>query len=313
MNKGKILRYACLFLFLFFINCEGRGQTTEVDKKPFETPEGTITVTFSVTADVLNYTGENHNYFRGVCERIKYGGKGDFMVSAGDIKPPAGVYSTIKTFISKDYPWYPVAGNHEIDSEPSITWLREYNENGNTLPHVVQTGPPGTEETTYSFNYENAHFVILNQYYDGTSDTATDGDITDPLYNWLEKDLKENTKPVVFVFGHEPAYPQPDKENGRKRHELDSLNKYPENRDRFWELLAASGIAAYVCGHTHGYSTYTHDEVLQVDAGHARGTGDKGAKSTFLMFYILEDATAWLYTYRLSSGSYPLYEKIQIR
>ena len=50
---------------------------------------------------------------------------------------------------------------------------------------------------TYSFNYGNAHFVAINEYYDGTCDIGTEGDVVDELYNWLVADLDANTKPAV--------------------------------------------------------------------------------------------------------------------
>ena len=93
----------------------------------------------------------------------------------------------------------------------------------------------------------------------------------------------------------------------------DSLNAYPAHRDRFWDLLKTYKVTAYVCGHTHNYNTYFHDGVWQVDVGHARGTGDPGAKSTFVMFYVMADTSVWMYTYRLSSDYYLLNDKIQIK
>lgn len=114
-----------------------------------------------------------------------------------------------------------------------------------------------------------------------------------------ENDLIANTKSVVFVIGHEPAYPLPDEENGRLRHENDSLNQYASRRDAFWALLESHGVKAYICGHTHNYSTEKFGSVWQIDVGHARGTGDPGARSTFVMFYLMSDGATWYYTYRL--------------
>ena len=116
---------------------------------------------------------------------------------------------------------------------------------------------------------------------------GTDADINDYLYNWLVADLQANTQPYIFVFGHEPAYVFPDADNGRLRHELTSLNQYPAHRDRFWSLLQAEGVTAYLCGHTHNFSAVNIGGVWQIDAGHARGLGDIGAPSTFVQVQIL--------------------------
>jgi predicted phosphodiesterase len=111
----------------------------------------------------------------------------------------------------------------------------------------------------------------------------------------------------IFVVGHEPAYPQPDVDNGRLRHETDSLNAYVAHRDRFWDLLKGKGVVAYICGHTHNYSLVKIDGVWQLDAGHGRGLGDTGAPSTFSLIHV--DGPIVTYeTYRdaASGGSYTL-------
>ncbi|MGQ9616007.1 MAG: metallophosphoesterase family protein [Spirochaetota bacterium] len=281
----------------------------------FTTPDGVIQVVFSVASDMRDYTGCNPDHFRGVCETIREGGRSDFMVSAGDFDPPQKTYSTIQEYIDQNYKWYPVVGNHELESSSYMEWLRGYNSGGFKLPNIVKTGPPGCKETTYSFDYGTAHFIILNEYCDGISDSGTDGDIVNALYNWLMDDLEANSKPIIFVFGHEPAYPMPDAESVRLRHTKDSLNKYENNSDRFWNTLSSYGVIAYICGHTHNYSAVKINGVWQIDSGHARGTGDTGSRSTFIMIYVMEDQSVWYYTYRLdlSKGEYALTDYARMR
>ena len=151
-----------------------------------------------------------------------------------------------------DYLWYPVVGNHELPGDGSeaylganMDYLRAYNYDANGTgvpPDIVNTGPTGCPETTYSFDYENAHFVVLNEYCDVGGDDVTSGDMPDHLYDWLVADLQGTNKEHIFVFGHEPAYPQPDADNGRERHVGDSLDQYPTNRNRFWTLLRNEGV-----------------------------------------------------------------------
>jgi hypothetical protein len=222
-------------------------------------------------------TFDTRQFFRGACEAINSLGGGAFMISPGDIDPPREVHWTIKQYLGEGYFWYPVVGNHE------------------------------TEETTYSFDYGNSHFVILNEYCDGASDTGTGGDIVDALYDWLFEDLNTTDKPHIFVFGHEPAYPQPDADNGRERHMENSLNQHPANRDRFWNLLREKGVVAYICGHTHNYSAVRIDGVWQLDAGHARGMGDTGVRSTFIIAHV-DFSSVSFETYRddATGGAYTL-------
>lgn len=315
MKPRSLILIVTLSLLIFFLlsltYCNTGDQYGRIQ---YVTPEGEIQLVFSVTADMSQYAGCSIDYFRGVSETIAYIGPGDFMVSPGDIDPPASVYNIIKAYIDQDYIWYPVVGNHEIESPSNMSWLRNYNAKGIALPNIVNIGPPGCEETTYSFDYGIAHFVILNEYYDGRSDHGTDGDVVDALYNWLISDLDSNDKPIVFVFGHEPAYPQPDEESGRIRHEFDSLNAHPFNRDRFWNALSDYGVTAYICGHTHNYSAVKIDGVWQIDAGHARGFASTGARSTFVMIYIMADGSVWYYTYRLNfdTGEYELTNSSQL-
>ena len=128
--------------------------------------------------------------------------------------------------------------------------------------------------------------MVLNDYCNSDGDNITGGDISGHLYNWLASDLATTNKEHIFVIGHQPAYPQPDADNGRVRHIEDSLNAYPANRDRFWNLLKNEGVVAYICGHTHNYSAVKINGVWQLNSGHARGGGDMGAPSTFLIIYV---------------------------
>ncbi|RKY52589.1 MAG: hypothetical protein DRP89_07455 [Candidatus Neomarinimicrobiota bacterium] len=262
---------------------------------------------FIVTADMREFAGpeyQNPKYFLGVCEAIRERGKGAFMISPGDIDPPWYVRTTISKVLGKDYLWYPVVGNHEVETEKDMAYLRKYITG---LPYIVNRGPKGCSETMYSFNYGNAHFVVINEYCDGRSDIGTDGDIVDATYSWLVKDLNKNKKKYIFVFGHEPGFPFPDMDSGRLRHKTNSLNKYSGNRDRFWKLMRERGVVAYICGHTHATSIKKIRGVVQLDAGHSRGYGDTGAPSTFVKILVKKtDCRYEIYRNEGKDGSYIL-------
>jgi len=211
-------------------------------------------------------------YFRGALEAIDKVGKGAFMLSPGDVEPVEDSHKMITRVLGADYPWYPIVGNHELEMPTTMDYLRELNKGGMALPFVVNKGPKGSEETTFSFDYGDYHFVVLNQYYDGVSDVGTDGDIVDALYIWLENDLKNTDKEHIFVSGHEPIISIPDMDNGRHRHVGDSLDKYPRNSFRFHQLLLDYNVIAYLHGHTHSTSYSNINGLWQVDCGHARGT-----------------------------------------
>ena len=211
------------------------------------------------------------SHFQGACEAMKKVGPGAFMISPGDIDPPGAVREVISEVLGDDFPWYPVVGNHELEADSHMVYLRNYCEKGIELPHQVNKGPPGCEETTYSFDWDDHHFIVLNQYYDGKSDTGTDGEMVPELLDWLTVDLQRFSKKYTFVFAHEPLIAVPDMDNGRIRHQDDSLNKYPRSTFEFHQILLEHNVTAYFCGHTHNTSVAKINGVWQVDAGHARG------------------------------------------
>lgn len=242
---------------------------------------------FYVTADMREFAKPEHHdsqHYLGACEAMRALGTGSFMVSPGDLDPPEHVLATIRETLGDRFPWYPVVGNHESETPEDMAWLREY---GSALSaENLRRGPAHGEETTYSFDHGPAHFVVINQYCDGESDVGTNGDVTDPLYEWVRDDLARNTKPIVFVVGHEPFVSIPDFDSGRLRHKGDNLDAHPENSHRFHQLLRTHEVTAYLCGHTHDFSFAKLNGVWQIDSGHARGIADVGAPSTFLEIHV---------------------------
>ncbi len=266
---------------------------------------------FAVAADMRLYTGSGiYNspaYFLGATQALAEAGDFAFLISPGDLDPIVDARWTITSSLGAALPWVPVAGNHELPGGgveaqfgANMEWLRTWPVGGGAF--VANPGPAACPTTTYSFDYLSAHFAVLNEYCDGSSDTNPDANIPDLLYNWLAADLAATTQPILFVIGHEPAYPMPDMENGRIRHLGDSLDQFPSERDRFWDLLRSEGVLAYICGHTHNFSAVQIQGVWQVDAGHARGKGDPDAHSTVLLFHIQPDWVKLDVLREISSG-----------
>lgn len=57
--------------------------------------------------------------------------------------------------------------------------------------------PNAREGSTYSFEYGNAHFVIINQYY-ATDEVSSTACVYDGWYEWLVENLAQNQQPLVF-------------------------------------------------------------------------------------------------------------------
>ena len=274
MKRLRMAAVVCLLvLAMIAAGCAGTEPVMEPEPVT-EEPAGQDEVFhFTVSADMLAY----HDAFGNLLQSIKEGpGLGVFHISIGDIKPIPANRAQIDDKFGTSAIWYPIIGNWEAGDTDAMNWLRSEYHDGNSLRaplknYTNQDGPTGSVETTYSWNHGNACFIALNQYWDGGtavgSDRTASGDIVTELYDWLEQTLAANTKPFIFVFGHEPAFPY-------NRHVGDSLDAYPGNRDAFWSLLEAYNVQAFFVAHTHSYSKHQGDKhntgkVWQLDVGNA--------------------------------------------
>ncbi|MBI5303322.1 MAG: metallophosphoesterase [Chloroflexi bacterium] len=131
-------------------------------------------------------------------------------------------------------PIYPVRGNHDDDSNPSSTAVRQAYLNAIADLPIPTNGPPDETRLTYSFTYQNAFFVGLDEY--GAQDNLVN-------QKWLDEQLERNDKKLIFVYGHAPAF----------WGSSDNLSARPKERDAFWSSLGRAG-AMYLTGHVHLYN-----------------------------------------------------------
>jgi hypothetical protein len=122
---------------------------------------------------------------------------------------------------------YPVRGNHGSFFTPG--WQSVFSD----LP---DNGPEDEKYATYSFSHNGAFFVGLDQW--GSHPYRVN-------QTWLDAQFAANTSPLVFVFGHTPAY---------SVYHGDCLDDYPAQRDAFIDSIAAEGGRTYFCGHDHSYN-----------------------------------------------------------
>ncbi|MFA4991533.1 MAG: metallophosphoesterase [Candidatus Omnitrophota bacterium] len=203
--------------------------------------------------------GVNDDVLAAVMGRIKSEGV-DFILVGGDMvsgtahtREHANQLSGWKKAMSKyKIPFYAAASNHVIQSETSERVFRSVFE-------MPQNGPAVLKELVYSFSHDNAHFISID-----TEEYGNFHNIGKKQFAWLRRDLKKNRKKVVFVFGHDPAFPV-------RSHVGGSLDRFPEKRDELWALFRDHDVEAYLCGHEHLYNKSARDGVYQIIAGGAGG------------------------------------------
>ncbi len=233
-----------------------------------------------------------------------------FMVITGDFPNLDQTQTSITRVLGSSFLWYPVIGNHEVsDNINNFTSIRDTLVP--SLPFISSSGPAGSTNTNYSWDFGTAHFVAINAYWDGTTganaDHATDGNIPDALRSWIDTDLDATAQTHKFAFIHEPAYPE-------ARHLGDSLDQYPAQRDAFVTMLDSDQVVALFAGHDHYYHHNTSaDQPLLGDlqqinnASFQNFSADDGASITYVL---IDGDQVTFKVYRSTTGSpFTLYEE----
>ena len=124
--------------------------------------------------DLLDFIKQNH-------PQIK------FSLLGGDLANNDNEWGQFLTAASPYFsqvPMMPTLGNHD-----GYMYLNFFSLPGN--------GPEGLKKEFYSFDYGNAHFVVLNS-----------GNNTSPdAKEWLKTDIQNTSQTWKFAMFHYPAYP----------------------------------------------------------------------------------------------------------
>ena len=170
-----------------------------------------------------------------------------FVVTTGDIVQNGGDATEWKLMLGNvspyvaESPLIPVSGNHDYWSD----YL--YGKTGVTYSHFFMDLPE--QDTTYgmfySFDYGNAHFVVLNT---GDSE-VTPGGLTDEQLNWLKQDLENSEQTWKIIAMHNPLY-SPGKYGSAEGSNDEALLL----QEQLNELFVDRKVDLVLTGHDHLYS-----------------------------------------------------------
>lgn len=188
----------------------------------------------------------------------------DFILHNGDIVQRSQWLHQWRNYLNgskqyyMNYPVAPVTGNHDSTYDTA----GEYE----LIKHFFIDYPESNDATNYgiyySFDYANAHFIILNT----DNFDHSNGAIDETQLKWLENDLKANTKQWTIVAMHRPMVCVRDK-----------IDPVP-SRDQLLNLFNEYGVDLVIQGHEHAYEhTYPigKDEAVQKNAATRTENGTK--------------------------------------
>jgi 3',5'-cyclic AMP phosphodiesterase CpdA len=243
---------------------------------------------FAVIGDTRDnsFDGINVKVMKAILEKIKQE-KVDFIIITGDM-----ITGSTKTSVHRDrlkkwkgiierygIPFYIGVGNHEIESGLSHDIVK-------SIFEMPENGPSDFKELVYSFDYKNAHFVMLDTAIFNNFHTIGKIQI-----EWLEEDLKKNQKKTIFIFGHDPAYPV-------YSHIGSSLDKDLAQRNELWSMLKKYKVEAYICGHEHLFNRGVYDGIYQVISGgggaHLAASKEKGGFYNFIIVDVKDNGASLL-------------------
>jgi hypothetical protein len=136
-------------------------------------------------------------------------------------------------------PVWTAIGNHEGHSSTSATQSGPYFD-AYVLPTQGEIGglASGTE-AYYSFDYANAHFVVLDSHQSSRKPE-------DAMLTWLEADLASTEQEWVVAFWHHPPYT-------KGSHDSDFEIQHIEMRENALPILELGGVDIVFGGHSHIY------------------------------------------------------------
>jgi len=205
--------------YFYRVGCEGAWSET----LSFCTAADTDAFTFLYLGDVQEGYTEWGNLLDVISNnypQIKFSLLGGDITDNGSDETEWGEFLDAAYGYFSKIPLMPTLGNHD-----GSMYLNFF-----SLP---ANGPTDLEKEFYSFDYGNAHFVVLNSN-NNTNEAAK---------QWLQADLQSSTKTWKFAMFHHPAYPA--FEDNKTIDESICENWVP--------ILEQYGVDMVFVGHQHQY------------------------------------------------------------
>ncbi|MDA3799722.1 MAG: metallophosphoesterase [Kiritimatiellae bacterium] len=304
-----MIRFALMSTLIFIISCS--PTSSDSDNNLQGDNQEMITCTFMVASDMRGLAGsaykyDTYEYFKGACQEAKNYNP-DFVILAGDQDPPQNAKWTIDQYLG--IPTVFTIGNHDAESDQDINAIIKYNRD------FQSTGASNFRrftQTTFSFDYENCHFIIVDLYENSTVISPKPRMSTE-LLDWIEHDLKNSNQKFKFVIGHVPFENAPDIDTGKKR-SYGLREEIIDKAERFWRILKSYNVTAYFCGHSHFYSHNKYGNVWQVNAGVALVNTATDTDDNFGSFVVIEvtDIDVTLRAWRAFGSRYELKYTVDI-
>ncbi|WKV07550.1 fibronectin type III domain-containing protein [Thermoanaerobacterium sp. CMT5567-10] len=167
-----------------------------------------------------------------------------FFINVGDLVEIGQMYAHWNNWfdaaksVIDTIPEMPVEGNHETYQSANYNSAKP--KDFVSLFPVPQNGPDGLKGQVYSFDYGNAHIVMLDSQED--EEEGVSGDILESQKAWLDKDLSSTNKTWKIVFFHKTPY----------------YNKATRSNEQikavFQPIIDKYHVDVVFNGHDHGYS-----------------------------------------------------------
>ncbi|MDI6618503.1 MAG: metallophosphoesterase family protein [Clostridiales bacterium] len=164
-----------------------------------------------------------------------------FVISLGDLIEQGQSYQHWNNWFAAakgvidNIPEMPVQGNHETyvpndGSTKPVYFINQFS--------VPSNGPYGFKGQTYSFNYGNTHFVVLDSQED--EEAPNDDSFLKAQAQWLDNDLAKNSQKWTIVSFHKTPY------------YIKKTRNNPAVKDIFTPIVEKHHVDIVLNGHDHG-------------------------------------------------------------